>query len=78
MRGIGEKACGRCLFDDLPGVHHGNPVSPPGDDAEIMGNEQHGHATARPQPVEHLQDLRLHRHVERRSGLVGNQDLRFG
>jgi len=30
------------------------------------------------EPVEHLENLRLHRHVQRRGGFVRDEDLRLG
>ena len=78
VRGTGEQALGRGLLHDLAGVHHRHPVRPSRDDAEVVGDEQHRHAVALAQPVEHLEDLRLHGDVQRRGRLVRHQDLRLG
>src|SRR5450830_644987 len=40
-----------------------------------MGDEQHRHAEPLLRVLEQFQDLRLHRHVERRGRLVGNQQV---
>ena len=75
MGRAGEQPIGRRLLHDLSGVHHRDPIGPAGHDAEVVGDEQDRHAVAVAQPVEHLEDLRLHRDVERGRRLVGDQDL---
>ena len=60
------------LLDDLALVHHGDPVGEVGDDAHVVGDQHDRGAelvAAAPQQVE---DLGLHRHVERRGRLVGD------
>jgi hypothetical protein len=47
----------------------------PAIDAEIVGDEHQRHAALLPQPHQQPQDLRLHRHVERRGRLVGDQQV---
>ena len=44
--GGGEDAVHVALFDDLAGVHDGDAVGDLGDDAEVVGDEEHGHAVA--------------------------------
>ena len=46
-----------------------------GDDAEVVGDQDHRHPALAAQVVEQLQDLRLDRHVERGRRLVGDQQL---
>ncbi len=41
-----------------------------------MRHEQHRHLPLLAQPQQQIDDLRLHGHVERRRGLVGDQQLR--
>ncbi len=43
-----------------------------------MGDQEQRHAPRGPEPVEQLEDLGLHRDVERGGGLVGKQDVRLG
>ena len=47
-----------------------------GDDAEIVGDEEHGGAAARGAARPAAEDLRLHGDVERRGRLVGDEDVR--
>ena len=61
------------LLDDAARVHHDDAVGDLGDDAEIVGNEQHRHADLALQLVEQVEDLRLDRDVERGRRLVGDQ-----
>ena len=56
-------------------MHHGDPVGDLGDDAEIVGDEQHRHATGRLYLPDQREYLRLRRHVERGGRLVGDQDV---
>ena len=46
-----------------------------GDDAEIVGDQDHGRARLRLAPRQQRQHLRLHGDVERRRGLVGDDEL---
>ena len=65
-----------CKLGDAPGIHHRDPVAGLGDDAEIMGDEQHAHREFLPEPQNELQDLILDSDIERRRRLVGNQEPR--
>ncbi|MNC44245.1 hypothetical protein D3C75_931450 [compost metagenome] len=42
-----------------------------------MGDQQHGHAQARLQLLEQLEDLQLHGDVQRGGRLVGDEDFRL-
>ena len=75
--GVGVEVGGGGVLDDLAGVHHGDPVAHPGDDAEVVGDQQHGDVEALLQVGEELEDLRLDRHVERGRRLVGDEQLGF-
>ena len=77
MLGRGEHALDLTLLDDLALLHHADLVGELAHDAEIMGDEQHRHAEPRLRVLEQLQDLRLHRHVERGGRLVGDQQVRL-
>ena len=61
------------LLDHPAGVHDDDPVGDLGDDAEVVGDEQDGHADVAPQLVEQRQDLRLDGDVEGGRRLVGDQ-----
>ena len=43
IRMLANSARGRRLLDDLAGVHHGDLVGAAGDDAEVVGDEDHRH-----------------------------------
>jgi hypothetical protein len=75
MLGGAEDAFDGALFDDLALFHHADPVGQLAHDAEVMGDEQHGHAEPRLQLLEQRQDLRLHGDVERGRGLVRDQEI---
>ena len=75
MLGRGEHALDRALLDDLAALHHADPVGELAHDAEIVGDEQHRHAEPRLDVFQELQDLRLHRDVERGGRLVGDQQI---
>ena len=68
-----ERGVGR--LDDLSGVHHRDAVGATGHHAEVVGDEQDRHAAIAPQLLEQLEDLGLHRDVERGGRLVGDQQL---
>ena len=62
---------------DPSGVHHGHPVGPARDHAEVVRNQDDRHAKAEPQVVDELKDLLLDGYVERRGRLVCDQQLRL-
>ena len=67
---------GRRELDDLAQVHHGDAVRDVADDAEVVGDEDVGQRELVLQVVEEVDDLRLDRDVERRDGLVGDDQAR--
>ncbi len=75
MLGRGEHALDRPCSTILPLLHHADPVGDLAHDAEVVGDEQHRHAEPRLHVLEQLQDLRLHRDVERGGRLVGDQQV---
>src|SRR5260221_1695808 len=70
-----EELVDRRGLDDLAGIHDGDAVGDRGDDAEIMGDEDHRHAIGGFELGEEREDLRLDGDVERRRRLVGEQQL---
>ena len=73
--GVVEDLLDRPLLDDLPGVHDQHAVGDLGDDAEIVGDQDHRQVAVAVQLFDQLQDLRLDRDVEGGGRLVGDQDL---
>ena len=70
-------ALDRSLLDNLAVLHDADPIGDLAHDAEVVGDEQHRHAGAPLNLLQQLQDLRLHRDVERGGRLVGDQQVRF-
>ena len=56
-------------------VHHRDPVADVLDDAHVVGDEQVGQAELALELLEQVQDLGLDRHVERRHGLVADDEV---
>ena len=75
LRAHAKIVVGRRLLDDLAGIHHGDLVGVLGDDAEIVRDQDDRHVELALKPRDQVEDLRLHRHVERGRGLVGDQHL---
>ena len=63
-----------CL-DDLAIGHDADPVGHLAHDAEIVGDEQHGHVELGLELQQELEDLRLDGDVERRGRLVGDEQV---
>ena len=72
-----EQLLRRRLLDDLAGVHDGDLVGRLGDDAHVVRDDDHRHLVLLAQLLEQVEDARLHRDVERRRGLVGDQQPRL-
>ena len=63
-------------FDDAAGVHHRDAIRRLGDDAEIVRDQQQRQIELALHLAQQLEDLRLHRHVERGGRLVGDDQRR--
>jgi len=57
----------------LPVIHHDHILRDVGDDAEIVRDDQHGHAELALEIDDLFEYLRLDGHVQRRRRLVGDQ-----
>ena len=71
-----EDVQGRAVLDDAPGVHHRHAVAHLGDYAQVVRDQQHGHAFVALDAAQQLEDLRLDGHVQRGGRLVGHQQPR--
>ena len=72
-----EQLLRRRVLDDLAGVHHRDVVGGLGDDAHVVGDDDHRHARARSRSSSSRSRMpRLHGDVERRRRLVRDQELR--
>src|SRR5688572_21463082 len=65
------------LLADLACSHHRDLVGHRAHERKVVRNEEHRHASAPPQLGEELEDLLLHRDVERARRLVGDEELRL-
>jgi hypothetical protein len=75
VRGV-EDRLGRAQLHDAPQVQHGDPVGEVAHDTEVVGDEEVGDALLRLEVGKEVEDRGLHRHVERRGGLVADDDAR--
>ena len=64
------------LFDDASLAHHHHVIGKRRDHSHVMSDYREGHVALRHQLPQQRQDLRLHRHVERRGRLIGDQQRR--
>jgi hypothetical protein len=64
------------FFDDAAGVHHRDALGDLRDDAQIVGDEEQTKLQLAAKAIEQIEDLLLHRDVERRRGFVGDQQVR--
>ena len=67
----------RAFFDDAAGVHHRDSIGMAGDDAQVVRDEQQREMKFLLHLFQQVEDLRLNRDIERRRGLVGNQQERL-
>src|SRR4249919_280351 len=66
----------RCHFDNHAKVHHRDPVRDMSDDSQVVRDEDVGEPVLVLEVVEQIDDLRLNRYVERRDGLVRDDQPR--
>ncbi len=72
----GEDGVGGPLLDEPAAVQDRDAVGDLADDGEVVRDEQAREAEPRPQVGQQVQDPRLHGHVERARGLVGDEEVR--
>ena len=65
----------RALLDDPPAVHHDDPRCPLGGEPEVVRDEHERRAELAGHALELVEDRPLHRDIERRGRLVGDQQL---
>ena len=71
----GEQRLGRADLDHLAEIHHRDAMRDVADQAQIVRDEHHGQLQPLLQLQQQVDDLRLHRDIERRDQLVGDQHL---
>ena len=74
--GMAQHRFGRGLLQGPAAEHDQRPVGDPRDDAEIVTDEDQRHAEIADELVEQVEDLALHRDVERRRGFVRDEQGR--
>jgi hypothetical protein len=78
MRGPVEDVVGVAALDDPAVAQHHHVLREARHDAQVVGDQQHGHAPLVGEVAEQLEHLGLHPHVEGRRRLVGDQQVRLG
>ncbi len=71
----GEQALRLGQLDHAPEVHHADAIGDMRDHREVVRDEEVGEAEPLLQLGHQVEDLRLHRHIERRGRLVAHQEL---
>ena len=70
---IREELVRRCHLDDPAEVHDGDSVGDVPDDRHVVRDQKQRQSELLAQLLEQVQHRRLHRHVEGRDGLVGDE-----
>ena len=73
--GLAKTSPAGAVLDRAAGVHDHHRLRRLGDDAEVVRDQDHADVEVALDLVDQLEDLRLHRHVERGRGLVGDQHV---
>ena len=76
VRGPLEEGVGGRRLHLLARIHHHDAVADLVRRSQIVRGEEHGHAALLHEIAQEAQDLRLDGHVERRRGLVGDDQVR--
>ena len=71
-----EDVLGRALLDEAPQVHDAHAVGDVTHHVQVVADREDADAELLLQPAEEIQDFPLHRHVEARGRLVGDDELR--
>ena len=74
-RRVGEDRARGAGLHDPAVAHHRDPVAQVGDDAEVVGDDQHAHVELRLQVTEQVEHLGLDRDVEGGGRLVGDEQV---
>ena len=73
-----KKGALRRGLDDLAEIHHGDAMGHVLDDGEVMTDEEQREPELFLQILQEVDDLGLHRDIERRDRLVADDDVGFG
>src|SRR6185369_6455584 len=75
MHAVREHGAGRAALHHAAAVHHQHPRDVLRDHAQVVRNQHQGHAALGHQVADEFENLLLDRHVQRRGGFVGNQQV---
>ena len=64
-------------LDEHPGIHHVHALAHPGNDTEVVCDQDQGCVLLGYELAQEIQDLRLDRDVERSCGLIRDQQFRL-
>ena len=64
------------LFHDTSGVEYRDPVTHPGNESQVMGDEDHCHTEVILDLLDELDDLYLDRHIEGTRRFIGDEEFR--
>lgn len=78
LPGLREHLADRTVLDNAARLHHGDMVADLADDGEIVTDQDHGHASLAMEVSQQGKNISLNQDVERRRGLVEEDDPRFG
>ena len=78
MARVGQQLPRGAFLHHASRVKHADPIAHPGDDTEVVADEEHARAEGLAQVADEIEDLRLDRRVEPRRGLVEDQEGRVG
>ena len=74
MQRIGAELLAVGDLDDLPQVHHGDPVADMGDGGQVVANEQITHPQILLQMLQQANNLRSDRYIQRRHRLIEDNE----
>ena len=73
-----EHLVGAALLDDLPRIHDPDPVAHPGDQPQVVADQQDRRVDLAAQCGDQVEDIRFDRDIEPRGGFVEDQEPRIG
>ena len=76
MQGLVEYIGNRRLFDHSAEVHDRDPVADMPDHAQVMRDKQETQAMSGAKTIQQFEDLGLHRNIQGRNRLIGNDESR--
>ena len=72
-----KESFGCRTLNQTPRVHHRYLIATASGHAEVMGNENHRHASVLTKLVKQIKQMLLNSHINRGGGLIGDEQRRF-